>query len=285
MNPNSVRRSESRFRGPGRHMLLRRAWLPPEPERVIVLVHGFAEHSGRYDHVGEWFAKRGCAVHAYDQRGHGGSTGRRGHTDRFDDLLDDLASFLRVVRNEHAGTAISLVGHSMGGLVVAAFVRERQAELLAVVTSGAALELAGDVSHARLVVARLLRRLVPRLALSAGLDAKGLSRDPGVVRRYLEDPLVFSRMTVCMAVETVAAMKRTRDGGAAVRVPVLLLHGQEDSICPPSGSRAFWDSLGVDQRELRIYPGLRHEIFNEPEREEVFSELLEWLRFRESRAN
>ena len=133
----SIRRTESQLTGARGNLLFRREWLGPEPERVLLLVHGMAEHSGRYDHVGAWFAARGCAVHAYDQLGHGRSAGIPGHGKRFSDFLDDLDAVLGWLRVRHPGVPVFLVGHSMGGLVVSAFLRERQPDIPGAVTSGA----------------------------------------------------------------------------------------------------------------------------------------------------
>jgi alpha-beta hydrolase superfamily lysophospholipase len=276
-----IRRTESHFAAGKGRSLFRRAWLPPEPQRLLVLVHGYAEHSGRYEHLGAWFAARGCAVHAYDQQGHGRSDGLRGHVRRFGDLLDDLQIFLERVREEQPGLAAFLVGHSMGGLVVAAFVRERDPQLVGAVTSGAALRLAEVPSGAKLLALRLLRRVAPRFAMTSPVDPEALSRDPEVGRAYLEDPLVFQRMTLSLATEVFDAGRRTLAGAAEVRLPMLLLHGEEDSLCPADGSRAFYRQIGAAGSDLRVYPELRHEIFNEPEQESVFADLLDWLRERE----
>jgi alpha-beta hydrolase superfamily lysophospholipase len=276
-----IRRTESHFAAGKGRSLFRRAWLPPEPQRLLVLVHGYAEHSGRYEHVGAWLAARGCAVHAYDHQGHGRSDGVRGHVRRFSDLLDDLELFLARVRDEQPGLPAFLVGHSMGGLVVAAFVRERRPELVGAVTSGAALCLAEVPSGPRLLALRLLRRVAPRLAMTSPVDPEALSRDPEVGRAYLEDPLVFRRMTLSLAAEFFDAGRRTLAGAADVHIPMLLLHGEADPLCPASGSRTFHEQLGTPGSDLRIYPELRHEIFNEPEQERVFADLLEWLRGRE----
>jgi alpha-beta hydrolase superfamily lysophospholipase len=278
----SVRRTESRFRGPRGTSLQRRGWLAAEPERVLVVVHGFAEHSGRYDHFGAWFARRGCAVHAYDQQGHGLSQGRRGHFERFEHLLDDLEALLEVVRQEHPGLGVALVGHSMGGLVTAALLRERRPAVLGAVLSGPLLALSSELPRARIWAASALRRLLPRLGVDAGVPPEGLSRDPEVVRRYVEDPLVFRKMTVSAASEILDAVRRTAAGAAELEVPVLLLHGEEDRLCAPAGSRRFHDGLRAPGSALRIYPGLRHEIFNEPERERVFEDLLEGILAREA---
>lgn len=241
------------------------------------MIHGFAEHSGRYEGFGAWFAERGYAVHAYDHRGHGRSAGDRGHVDRFTDFLDDLEHVIDAARREHSGLPIALVGHSMGGLILAALLRERKPDVRAAVSSGAALALAERMPRGRLAAARVLRRLAPRLALDAGLDLEGLSRDPEVVRRYVEDPLVFRRATVSLAVELHDAARRTAGGGADVSLPMLLLHGEQDSLCPPEGSRRFHADLKTPGSELRSYPTLRHEIFNEPERERVFEDAFRWL--------
>jgi alpha-beta hydrolase superfamily lysophospholipase len=258
-------------------VLFRRSWLIERPERVLVLVHGFAEHSGRYEHVGAWFAERGCAVHAYDQRGHGRSEGVRGHVRRFDDLLDDLDALLAAVRAEHPGLRPHLVGHSMGGLVVTASLCERAPDVQSAVTSGALLAIAEGFSRARIVAARLLRRIAPRLALNAGLDTQGLSNDPAVARAYLADPLVFRTMTPSLAVELMGAVARTAAGAARVRTPLLMLHGEADPLCPVAGTQRFYAGLGVEPRRLQLYPGLRHEIFNEPEQARVFTDVLAWL--------
>jgi acylglycerol lipase len=277
-----LRRVESHLRGAeGRSkapLLFRRSWLPPEPWGALLVVHGYAEHSGRYEELGSWFAAHGLAVHAYDHRGHGRSEGVRCHVDRFDDFVDDCDRVLLCVHAEHAELPIVLLGHSMGGLVVTAFLADRRPAIAAAVTSGAALAVGPGVSMARMAVARLLRRLAPRLALGSGLDPAGLSRDPEVVRRYLEDPLVYRTMTSALAVELLGSIPRVASRAVEVQVPILMLHGSDDPICPIEGSRAFYGGLRVHGSSFRAYPGLRHEIFNEPEREQVFADVLAWLR-------
>ncbi len=259
-------------------MLFRRAWLPETPERVVVLAHGYAEHSGRYEHVGTQLASAGSAVHAYDQQGHGKSGGVRCHVRRFEHLVDDLEGFIATVRAERERLPLFVVGHSMGGLVVTNYASQRNPDIAGVVTSGAALVASENISRARIRRARLLRWPAPRLSLASGLDPELLSRDPAVIRAYLEDPLVHQRITPSLACEIVSAMERTAAAAARVRVPTLLLHGEEDRICPVSGSRDFYDRLVVSSRRLRTYPGLRHEIFNEPERVSVLNDLIEWIR-------
>ncbi|MFI5215784.1 MAG: alpha/beta hydrolase [Candidatus Limnocylindria bacterium] len=275
-----IRRVESQLATPSGRSLFRRSWSPARPEQVLLLIHGFAEHSGRYEHFGAWFAARGCAVHAFDHQGHGRSDGVRAHVRRFDDFLDDLDAMLGAVRAEHPGLRPQLVGHSMGGLILAAFLCERAPDVAGAVSSGAALAVSENLSRGRILAARVLRRVAPRLAFDAGLDPEGLSRDPEVVRAYLEDPLVFRKMTTSLAAELIRAIERTSQSAARVRVPILMLHGEQDPICPASGTRRFFEGLTVEPRQLQIYPGLRHEIFNEPEHVRVFEDVLAWVRAR-----
>jgi alpha-beta hydrolase superfamily lysophospholipase len=242
-----------------------------------VVVHGYAEHSGRYQGFGSWFAARGCAVHAYDHRGHGRSGGRRCHVRDFQEYLNDLDCFLEILRREHFQSPITLVGHSMGGLVTAAYLVGLRPAIHSAITSGAGLALGQGISRLRVGAVRLLRRLLPRLSLGSGLDPNGLSRDPEVIRGYLEDPLVFRSMTTSLAAELLDAVSRTAARAAEVAVPLLMLHGEDDPLCPADGSRAFFDGVAITGSDLRIYPKLRHEIFNEPEREGVFLDILGWL--------
>lgn len=246
----------------------------------MVLVHGYAEHCGRYDEMAMHFAGRGFSVHSYDQAGHGRTPGPRGHVKRFDSMLDDLARFIEIVRLEEAGRPLTLVGHSMGGLVVAATSAFRNPDVDEIVISAAALELGEDISKASLWMAKLFAPFGSRVGMSVGLNADGLSRDPEVVKRYIEDPLVEDRMSASFASGMMATIEKTSGAAAQIEKPILILHGGDDPICPSTGSQAFFDRLkpGIAERSaLKIYPGLRHEIFNEPEREEVWGDMLDWL--------
>jgi alpha-beta hydrolase superfamily lysophospholipase len=274
-----IRRTEGSFDGEDGRRLFRRSWLPDAPTRVVLLVHGFAEHSGRYEAMGAWLARRGCAVHAYDHRGHGRSPGPRNYVDSFDDYLDDLGRLLDLVRKEHPTLEITIVGHSMGGLVTLAFLRERKPRVFAAVTSGPALALGEALSGTKFLLAKVLRRVAPRYLVDAGLPADGLSRDPEVARAYEADPLVDTRTTASLVLEMTTAIERTAGGGAEVEVPLLMLHGGDDPLCDAEGSRAFFASLPEPSpaKRLEVYPGLLHEIFNEPEQEQIFEDLLSWV--------
>lgn len=283
MQRTVVRRSEGSLAGAGGIMLHRRSWLPPRARRSIALVHGYAEHSGRYEALGAWFAARGFAVHAYDQRGHGRSGGARGHIAAFAELLDDAEAFVATVRAEHVGLPLTLVGHSLGGLVVASLLAERRPAADDAVLSGAALA-QPELSRLRVVVARSLRTLLPRLRFASGLDPTGLARDPAVVHAYLADPLIFRHMTSSFAVEVLGAIERISARRDPIEVPLLVLHGADDPLVPAAGSQRFFGRARGPGSELRIYPKLLHEIFNEPEQEDVFRDILDWLEARNGTA-
>jgi alpha-beta hydrolase superfamily lysophospholipase len=272
-----LRRVEDGFEGCEGVRLFRRAWLPEAPSRAVLVVHGFAEHSGRYEALGAWLGERNCAVHAYDLRGHGRSEGRRGFVERFEHFLDDLDRMHAFVTAEHSELPLIVIGHSMGGLIVATWLRERHPDVAAGVLSGPGLALGDAMPHWQLYLARLVRPIAGGLSVPANLPLDGLCTDSEVIRRYEEDPLIFNRITLSLAVEMFAAAERSVEGGSDVRVPVLLLHGNDDPICDPEGSRRFHASLADPASELRLYPGLRHEIFNEPEAERVYADALEWL--------
>lgn len=271
-----MRRVESHIQGIRGEVLFTRSWLPEACERALVVVHGYAEHSGRYEHVAAWLADRGCAVHAYDHFGHGRSAGPRGHVRRFDDYLDDLQEVLARSREAHPGLPQFALGHSMGGLILATLLRERAPALTGAVITGA--PLARELGlRRRMWLLRVLRHLASRRSIPSQLPPEGLSRDPEVVERYLADPLVFRTMTLSLAVELADAVARTAPGAAEVAVPLLTLHGEADPICPVAAARAFGEQVPVPGSRFRAYPELRHEILNEPERERVLEDILAWI--------
>ena len=255
-------------------MLFRRGWLPQQAHAAVVLVHGLGEHSGRYEHVGRWLAARGFGVHAFDHLGHGLSTGRRAHVDRFDQYLDDLACVVEAIAEEHPALPTFLVGHSMGGLIAACFVRERRPDLAGVALSAPALG-TPSASKWRVIAARVLRALWPLARLPGGIDPAALSSDPLVARAYVSDPLVETRISAALVCELFRRMERCGAGGADVALPLLVMHGDADRICSIEASEAF--AAAAPQARFLRYPGLRHEIFNEPSGESLLADLASWM--------
>lgn len=272
----SIQTGSDHFTASSGLTLERRWWLPERATRIVALVHGLAEHAARYDFVGRWLAARHFAVYSFDQRGHGRSAGPRTHAPEFSVLLDDIESFLRTFEAESEGRPLVLLGHSMGGLEVARLLADRKPSVAAAVLSGPALGVAEGLPRGRLALARALSALLPRLPIPQPVDADALSRDPEVVAAYLADPLVPKRISARLAAELLRAVGTVVASAERVQVPVLIVHGEADPLCPVAASRAFVESLQTPA-ELKTYPGLRHEVLNEPEREQVLGDVLSWL--------
>ncbi len=261
--------------------LFRRAWLPEDPVRALLIVHGFAEHSGRYERLASWFARRRCAVFAFDQRGYGRSGGARAYARRFDDYLDDLAEVIGDTRGEHQERPLYLVGHDLGGLVSALFLQEHPADLAGGLLSGTPLSGRRGRAPLSALSSRLMARVAPRWKLRIAMDLQSLSEDPAVVSEILEDPLAeFSHATASLVAQSFRAMRRLH--GSALQRPVLLLRGERDSLCDRSASERF--AREAPQGQLRSYSGRGHEIFHESTREEVFADMLGWMSEREEEA-
>jgi alpha-beta hydrolase superfamily lysophospholipase len=248
-----------------------------EPRAAILLVHGLGEHSGRYSNLARHCTGRGFAVHALDHYGHGKSEGLSGHVERFSVYLDGVRELLARVKEEQPGMPLVLLGHSMGGLIAASFLREAQAEFKACVLSGPALKSDAAPPAIVLWINRLISALAPTVPMTA-LDPAGVSRDPEVVRAYVSDPLVHhGKVTARLIAEMMAAMKEALAHASEVTLPLLVMHGEDDVLTSPAGSREFHARAASDDKTLKIYPGLYHEIFNEPEKDVVLAELTDWL--------
>jgi alpha-beta hydrolase superfamily lysophospholipase len=262
----------------GTSHLYRQSWLPSGDMRAgIVLVHGLGEHSGRYGHVARHCRDRGFGLFALDHYGHGKSDGHPGYVERFSVYLDGVRALLDDVRSAHPHLPLFLLGHSMGGLIAAALLPQHQSTFRAAVLSGPALR--SDVEPPAVVmwIVRLLSRIAPTVPM-IGLDPAGVSRDPEVVRAYVADPLVHhGKLTARLIAEMKKAMTATVAQAPDVRLPVLILHGEADVLTSPDGSREYHEQLASGDKTLKLYPGLYHEIFNEPEKDDVLNDMTDWL--------
>lgn len=253
------------------------AWLPDgEARAVVVIAHGAGEHGARYAHVAERLTGSGYAVYAIDHRGHGRSQGRRAMFERLDLVLGDLSTLIARARDAHPGLPVFLLGHSLGGAVALAYAVRYEDQLAGLVLSGpvAALETATPVTR---LAARVLSTLTPNLGLM-DVDATQISRDPDVVRAYQEDPLVYRGKFPARTIAEVAGeVTRFPQTVTRLRLPLLILHGTADTLAPLAGSKMVAERAGSADKTLKIYDGLYHEVFNEPEQDQVIGDLLDWL--------
>ncbi|MFI5262583.1 MAG: alpha/beta hydrolase [Candidatus Limnocylindrales bacterium] len=236
----------------------------------LLLVHGIAEHSGRYERTGSLLAAGGVDVAAFDLRGFGASEGRRALVRRWDDYLDDVQDRLAALPRDLPRV---LMGHSMGGLIALTYVTGgRPAPDLLVLSSPA---LGASVPAPMRAAAPWLARIAPTLRLGNRLRPDQLSRDPAVGEAYFADPLVYPSTTTRLAAEMFGAIDGARRDAAALHIPTLVTHGAADTIVPPASSEILGGLPGVERRP---YPGLRHETLNEPEGPQVVADILAWLR-------
>ncbi|MEP1471425.1 MAG: lysophospholipase [Halieaceae bacterium] len=255
-----------------------RHWRAQPPVRaVILLVHGLGEHSGRYNDFADYFTEQGIAVVAPDHLGHGESPGVRSHIGSFDEFIQPLDELREAISEWYPEAPCFLVGHSMGGLITARYLLDRQDWFEGAALSAAALQTAPPPSALTLMIIRLLTLIRPTAGVMQ-LDPSEVSRDADVVKRYIEDPLVHNgKITAGLARALFKTMDEVSAGSSAIRLPVLVMHGEADVMTTPAGSEAFHEAISSADKRLRIYPQLYHEIFNEPERLQVLGELRDWI--------
>ncbi|MCS7177678.1 MAG: alpha/beta hydrolase [Anaerolineae bacterium] len=272
-----MRHSEGTFAGFGGLPLYYQSWRPEgEPRAIVILVHGFGEHSGRYMNVVSHLVPRGHAIYALDHRGHGRSPGPRGYIHDWEEFREDIRAFVRMVAEQEPGRPLFLMGHSMGGLIVLEYALRYPEGLSGVIASGPVLAQVG-LSPVLMVLARVLSRLWPRFAMNTGLDATSISRDPEVVATYRADPLVHSTGTARLGTEMTRAIRWTHEHAREWRLPLLILHGGADRLVPPEGSRRFFEHVPIADKERIEYEGGYHEPHNDTHRAQVLADLERWL--------
>jgi acylglycerol lipase len=254
-----------------------RAWQPESaPRAVVVLVHGVAEHSGRYEHVGTTLAEAGFAVYALDHIGHGRSEGPAANIGSMQGAADNVATLLDLAGAAHPGVPRFLLGHSMGSLVVLHQATRGPVDVAGIVVSAPPLDIPLGNPVQRLA-APLLTRFAPNLGVLS-LDSSTISRDPEVVRAYDDDPLVFrGKLPARTAVEILQHTALVKQRLGALTAPLLVVHGTADVIASPSSADLLERDAGSADVTVLRYPGLYHEVFNEPERAKVLGDVTDWL--------
>jgi acylglycerol lipase len=269
---------QGNFTGARHSRTFYQAWLPEaEPKAILLVVHGLGEHSGRYLNLVNHFIPLGYGVYALDHFGHGQSDGPRKHVERFGDYTTTLQMYVERVRGWQPDKQIFLIGHSMGGLIATAYLLDHQAQFAGAVLSGPAVKVPDDVSPLTIFVGQALAAAVPRFAL-LGLETGAISRDPAVVQAYVNDPLVYNgKATARLAAEMLKTIRRVGAEASALKLPLLILQGSADRLVDPAGAQQLYDAAGSTDKTLKVYPGLYHELYNEPERDEVLHDVQHWL--------
>ena len=273
-----MRHDESHFEGHDGLKLYRQCWTPEDgPAGVVIVVHGFTEHSGRYAELAAALVRHGYAVHAADLRGHGRSEGDRVWVGSFDEFAADLEALVELARRDQPGHPVLLFGHSMGAAIVARFVQTRRPEVNAVALSAPPVRVGRHVFPILQRMASLVGRWFPRLRV-VRLGSSWISRDPQAVADFRSDPLVFhDRFPARTGSEILRAGPRILAEAGAIRSPLLILQGTGDRIVDPGGSRQLLAAAGSQDKTLKLYDGFYHDLLHELQRQQVTADLVEWF--------
>jgi len=265
---------------------VRLRWRRNEPEgearAVMLFVHGLAEHSGRYKHVLTRFSGVGYDCWSFDYRCHGESPGLRVHVDRFDEFLNDVAAAHGMVREAVPDRPFVLVGHSQGGLLALRHTVTHPDGIDGLIVSSPFLGMHPDSKPpaALQMVANIVSTFAAKLMFSKVADPAFLSRTPGVAEAYVADPLVSSTVSARWFTEVMRAQLETREMATRLAVPALIMQSGDDRLVDPAVTRDWAARAPADLVEYVEWPGLYHEMFNEPEREQVFQRMEAWMRER-----
>jgi acylglycerol lipase len=279
-----MKQLEGNYNGYGDYRLYYRGWLPDdEPQALLIIVHGLAEHGGRYQETAAYFAERGYGVFCHDHQGHGLSQGDKGYIERFSTYSHDLNAFIDLVAAKYPNLPLFLLGHSLGATIAIASCSEYKRKIGGLVLSATTCQLGASIGKIQIFLAKTLSSIVPKLKIDR-LDSSTISKDEEVVAAYRNDPLVYTgKLSARLGAEIIKAMDNLATISASLEMPVLILHGAQDRLADPKGSRTLHNNCGMADKTLKIYQGLYHEIMNEPERLDVLKDIEKWLAERKSR--
>ncbi|RAL20420.1 hypothetical protein DL240_16580 [Lujinxingia litoralis] len=283
---DAVERDEGYLSTPDHQQLYWQSWRDPEaqPRALVALMHGYAEHSARYDHVGIALARVGYQVMAIDARGHGRSTGRRGLVRDFEHYVDDLELLIERATQRWPALPLFVLGHSNGGLISLRLALRKPAAVRAFIISSPLLGVAPDLSPLKQKLGVLASRLLPTLSIPSGLDSAFLSHLPDVIAHHDRDPLNFSTATAGWFSQALDAIKDTRERGAEIEASCLFLVAGDDRVVNAAETESFFHTIGSHDRQLEMLPGLYHEILNEKPWRDLLTQALFFMEARRTPA-
>jgi acylglycerol lipase len=249
----------------------------PKAKAVLICVHGVNEYSGRYLEFFEKF-KDDFSIYIMDNRGHGESEGYRAHVDSFSNFVQDLETFVALVSQSNPNKKIFILGHSLGGQIVTNYlIAHPKNAFSGFILSSPNLKLTIKITWLKEFLARNLAKHFPKFRLPNELKPEWLSHDLNVVEQFVSDPLVSHSITAKLGVEIVDNLAILPSQYKKIQLPALLLHAGADKITHPDGTKDLYEKIKSKDKTLKIYPGFYHEIFNEIDRDIVFSDLQNWL--------
>jgi lysophospholipase len=251
--------------------------LPDAPRAHVGLVHGYADHIGRYRSTIDALVKEGYAIHGFDYRGHGQSDGRRGYVDRFSDYLDDMEVFWGRVRKAAGGQKCFLLGHSHGGLISLHFQARKPQGLEGLILSSPWLEHAVAPPWLKVMAGRLAGKLIPWLPVDNGLKPEHASRDPEARSQVAKDPLYNRVTTPRWYEEARLAQQQALLDAPKLAYPVLMFFGTADEVADPVTNREYFGRIGSSDKTLKEYVGVVHEPLNDFGKEQVWRDISGWI--------
>lgn len=252
-------------------------WKPAEYNKILVLVHGMGEHSGRYgEFVVPFLTDAGIAVFAFDHFGHGKTKGKRGHCPSYEAVLKSVEKAIELSKEHLGDLPIVLYGHSMGGNVVANFVEQARKPLLGAVISSPMLRLAFNPPAWKLAAGKIMKNIYPAFQESSGLDPKAISKDQDAVKKYINDPLVHDKVTVNFTLPFFEAGENAIENAASIHTPCLVVHGTGDQITDHKASKSFAEK-NPKYISIHLYEDGFHELHNDPNKNEVLDDITKWI--------
>lgn len=254
------------------------AWLPDgEVRAAVLIVHGLGEYSGRYLNVVNHMVPLGYALYGFDLYGHGKSDGQREFVRSFEDYTQTVTEYKAMVKSWQPDKPLFILGHSMGGLIVTYYLLDHSEEFRGAVISAPSVVIPSGISKGTIFAGKILSKIAPKMGVM-GLDANGVSRDPKVVEAYVNDPMVFhGKTTARLSSELLNAMMRVSEEMEKITVPFIAVQGSQDYLVNPDGTKMLNERASSKDKTLKVYEGLFHEVFNEPERAQVLSDVESWL--------
>lgn len=255
-----------------------RYWAPDDNIKgVVCLVHGMGEHCSRYAHVGKLLVEQGIALISFDQRGHGKSEGKRGHTPSYELLMQSIDDLLAKAAEYFPQTPIVLYGHSMGGNLVLNYVLKRKPQIKGVIASSPWLRLAFEPPAIQVKLGEIVNKILPAFTQSTKLDASTISRIPEEVKKYKDDPLVHDKISTMFFISVKTQGEWALANASKLRLPLLIFHGTGDLLTSYTASKEFVDNTSKEDVTLKLFDGAYHEIHNDLNQKDLFDLVTRWL--------
>ncbi|HER25341.1 MAG TPA: alpha/beta hydrolase [Candidatus Atribacteria bacterium] len=260
-----------------RLQLFGQSWHPEEqPRAVVCLIHGIGEYGGRYTHVADALTQAGYVLFTFDIRGHGKSSGPRGHTPSYEALMNDISSLLEIINKQFPQLPFFLCGQSLGGNLVLNYILRRQPKLKGAIVSAPFLRPAFELPAFKMILGKIVNQLFPAFSQKSGLDTKVLSHDTEAVHAYKNDPLVHDRISARMFIGIYQSGQWALEHASEFSLPLLLMHGGDDRLSSSKASREFADKID-ENCTFKIWDGFYHKILDELEKEKVLKFMIDWL--------